>query len=82
MRLLERIFGCKRPVRADIAYATAMRVSDDFIRRMQEMSGSKDAARAVMADIWAQNHNVPFITTIVETVEEMKSGIYQRPSDR
>jgi hypothetical protein len=69
------------PSRGDIAYAKAIASSDDLIRRMQEASRSKDAVRAVMADIWAQRHNVPFMTTVVEAVQEAKSPVAQSPYD-
>lgn len=85
--ILGRIFGgnaegVPAPSRGDMAYAQAMNESYELLKRMRETSRSTDAARAVMADIWAQNHNVPFMTTIVETVQEMKSGIEQNPEDR
>lgn len=86
--LLGRIFGGRpaevhmAPMRGDIAYAAAMTMSDDILERMQTTSRSTDAARAVMADIWSQNHNIPFLTTIIETVQEMKAPIEQDPHDR
>jgi hypothetical protein len=45
-----------------------------LIRKMREYSTSNDAARAVMADIWAQRNNVPFMTSAFETVREMKAA--------
>jgi hypothetical protein len=51
-----------------------MAFSDDLLRRMQDNSRSTDAARAVMADVWAQNRNIPFMTTVYEAVAEAKSG--------
>jgi hypothetical protein len=67
------LFG--RPKDAsDRAYEEAMGVSNDLIARMREAGDSTDAARAVMADIWAQNHNIPFLTTVYESVQEAKSG--------
>lgn len=77
--ILGRIFpdrtgGPVVPSRGDIAYADAMRESDDLLRRMRESSGSSDAARAIMSDVWAQSHNIPFLTTVYESVQEAKSG--------
>jgi hypothetical protein len=66
----------------DRAYDHAMAASDDVIRYMRAASRSSDPARAVMADIWAQHHNVPFMTAVVETVEEMKAPLRQSPYDR
>jgi hypothetical protein len=75
MRFFDRILSPRRTRGAsDIAYEQAMGVSADLIQKMQEYSGSNDAARAVMADIWAQRHNVPFMTSTYETVREMKAA--------
>lgn len=83
--ILSRIFGghadAPVPNKGDMAYAAAMVESDELLRRLRESADSTDAARAVMADIWAQNYNVPFLTTVTEAVQEMKSPIEQRPSD-
>jgi hypothetical protein len=79
-RILARLFGWSRePGPGDIAYDRAMNESADLLNRMREYSCSTDAARAVMADVWAQNHNVPFVTSVYQTVQEMKSGIEQKP---
>ena len=76
--LLDRIFpdrgGAPAPSRGDLAYAKAMHESDDLLKKMREASKSTDAARAIMADVWSQNHNVPFLTTVYESVQEAKSG--------
>jgi hypothetical protein len=73
--LIARIFGRKSESRGDGAYHEAMRVSGDLLKRMSDSSSSTDAARAVMADVWAQNNNIPFLTTVYEAVQEAKSGI-------
>lgn len=74
MRFLSRIFRPQRRGESDIAFRRAMGVSSDLIRRMRETSNSNDAVRAVMSDIWAQSHNVPFMVTVFEAVQEAKSG--------
>lgn len=83
--ILGRIFGghaeAPAPNRGDMAYAAAMVESEELLKMLRDSSDSTDAARAVMADIWAQSHNVPFLTTVVETVQEMKSPLEQRPGD-
>lgn len=66
----------------DVAYERAMSASDDVLSYMRDASQSHDPARAVMADIWAQHHNVPFMTAVVETVEEMKAPINQSAQDQ
>jgi hypothetical protein len=72
MGLLSRILFPRRRGNSDVAYKQAMGVSSDLINRMREYSNSNDAARAVMADIWAQHNNIPFMTSVYQTVEEMK----------
>lgn len=74
--ILGRLFG-RRPA-PDDSYARAMIISGDLLTRMREASESTDAARAVMADVWAQNNNVPFLTTVYEAAQEAKSSIEQK----
>lgn len=72
---LARLFGFNRPEsRGDRLYHEAMRQSADLVRHMRDCSMSTDAARAIMADVWAQNHNIPFLTTVFEAVQEAKTG--------
>ena len=77
--LIARIFGHRPEARGDAAYREAMHISGDLLRYMGEASTSTDAARGLMADIWAQNHNIPFLTTVYQSVQEMKSGTDQKP---
>lgn len=79
MNLMDFLFGGFHARSSDAAYSRAMSASDDLIQRMHENSRSTDAARAVMADIWAQNHNVPFMTTVYEAVQEAKAPLKQKP---
>ena len=83
--LLGKIFGgpaeAPVPCRGDMAYAAAMMETDEVLKHMRESAESTDAARAVMADVWAQNRNIPFLTTVIEAVEEAKSPLEQRPDD-
>lgn len=73
--------GC-RTAPAEAKYQQAMAVSDDLLERMREASQSTDAARALMADLWHQKHNMPFLTTVYESVQEAKSPTSQRPEDQ
>jgi len=57
-----------------------MGASNDLIHKMREYSVSNDPARAVMADIWAQRHNVHFMTSAYETVREMKAATTDQQS--
>lgn len=83
--ILGRIFGghaeMPPPNRGDMAYAAAMDESDTLLKMLRHSARSTDAARAVMADIWAQNRNVPFLATVTEAVQEMKSSLEQKPDD-
>lgn len=78
--ILRRIFGA--PAEQPSAYDRAMTVSGALLIKMQNYSHSTDAPRAIMADVWAHNHNVPFLTTVIESVQEAKSAIEQKPTDR
>jgi hypothetical protein len=80
MTLLERVFTKLRPSIASEgsdAAAHAMKVSSELLQRMREHSRSDDPARALMADIWSQRHNVPFITTVYEAAQEMNVPLAQ-----
>ena len=63
--------------RGQTAYKRAMEVSDDLIFRMREASSSNDPVRSVVVDILKRGHNIPFLTTVYEAVEEMKSATDQ-----
>ena len=47
-------------------------LTPDLLARMRDSSSSTDAARGIMADVWAQNNNIPFLTTVFEAVSEVK----------
>ena len=85
MRLLDLILFPHRPVASDASYHEAMGASDDLIQKMRESSKSSDAARTVIGHIWAKHHNIPFLTSVFEAVEEMNlpnaNGV-QRPHPR
>ena len=76
MTFLDRLFGARHSCKHGSETAKhALAISSDLIKQMQERSQSHDAARAVMADIWAQRHNIPYLTTVYEANEEMQSGM-------
>jgi hypothetical protein len=77
--VLGRIFGkdeedAAAPSRGDAAFAQAMHVSDDLLLRIREAERETSAARAIMADVWSQAQNIPFLTTVYEAVQEAKTG--------
>lgn len=85
--ILGRIWSRRPAAAAAVAaepspYEHAMAVSNELIERMRAYSNGRDAARGIMADVWAQNHNVPFLTTVHEAVEEAKSPLAQDPHAR
>lgn len=78
--LISRLF--RKPADdGDRAFNHAMSISDELIEKMRAASSSTDPVRAVMADLWQQRHNVPFVTTIYEAAQEVKSGLDQQPGD-
>lgn len=60
--------------KGDIAYEKAMDASADLLFRIKEAGREADVARSLMADIWTQAQNVPFLTTVYQAVQEAKSG--------
>ncbi len=75
MTFLTRLFAPRPETTSGSAAAKeALAVSSDLIRQMQERSQSSDAVRALLADIWAQRHNVPYVTTVFEANREMKAA--------
>jgi len=62
------------PSKGDTAYMRAMDASDDLLYRIREAERETAAARAVIADVWSQAQNIPFMTTVYEAVQEAKSG--------
>ena len=67
------------PMKGDLAFARAMQDSDDLLRKLRETSDVTMTARSIMADVLRQAHNVPFITTVYEAVQEMKAATDQKP---
>jgi len=82
MQAFRRVLGPSPPSRGSAAYDNAMRISDDLIEKMERASQSKDVVPAMMADIWLQRHNIPFVTTVYESVQEMKAATAaQKPNE-
>lgn len=73
MRLFGNLFD-RPPSPGDVAFNKAVRANAELVSRMRESSQSTDAVRALLADIWSQHHNIPFVTTVYESVREMKSA--------
>lgn len=80
--MLRNLFHSRAPTAADAAFDHAMSESDSLITKMRECSDDrKNPIRALMADIWAQNHNIPYIATVYESVQEMNAAVAYKPSD-
>lgn len=62
-----------RPPNRNVELALA--ATDELIERMRASSASNDPVRAIMANLWEQRHNVPYVTTIFEADAEMKSAV-------
>lgn len=73
--MLRNLFVSRKPSAADRAYEHAMAESKSLIAKMRECSNDKNPIRAIMADIWAQNHNVPYVATVYESVQEMNAAV-------
>lgn len=65
---------------ADQKYAVAMAESGDLLREMHAQELSHDTVSAMMATIWLQRHNIPFVTTVHEAVAEAHAPIAQDPN--
>jgi hypothetical protein len=63
---------------ADEKYQLAMRESDVLLADIREAEKTSDPIRAMMASLWAHRRNIPFATTIHESIEEMRSPLEQR----
>lgn len=81
MDVLKRIFGMSSNradsafrMSGDVAYDRAMDASADLLFRIREAGRESDVARSLMADIWSQAQNIPFMTSVYEAVQEAKSG--------
>lgn len=73
--MLKDLFHARRRSAADAAYDRAMAESANLIAKMRECSDDRNPIRAIMADIWAQNHNVPYVATVYESVQEMNAAV-------
>lgn len=78
--ILTRMFGRSEP--APDNYSRAMAISGDLLDRMQRHSRSNEPALAVMADLWAQRNNIPYMTAVVVATQEMNAPLQQRPEDK
>jgi len=73
--MLRNLFASRVPSAADRAYEHAKAESASLIAKMRACSEDTNPIRAIMADIWAQNHNVPYVTAVFETVQEMNAPV-------
>lgn len=62
---------------ADEKYAQAMMLTNEVEKRMQDHASSSDPFRAVMAEIWLQNHDTTLVSDSFEIHQE--SRIYKGP---
>jgi hypothetical protein len=82
MRIFRRLFGGRRRSRSDQVYGNAMNLGAELVSYMRQASLSDDPARAVMADIWSQRHNVPFMATVYEATQEMTAATDYTPGSK
>lgn len=56
---------------SDIAYREAMRVSDDLLERMRNSTIAGDVNRTLLGALLSKRNNIPFLTSVYETIQEM-----------
>jgi hypothetical protein len=72
MGFMSRLFTApRRRDPSDIAYQKAMEISDDLITRMRDSTIAGDINRSLLTTLLAHRHNIPFLTSVYETVQEM-----------
>lgn len=77
------LFNHHQPRATGLARAErALDESKKLIERMREASISGDPVRGIFADMWLERHNIPYVTTMFEANEEMKSATDQPNRDR
>lgn len=72
MRFIGSLFySPQRRGDSDTAYQKAVEISDDLLRRLREPAVTDDVSRSILATLMAHQHNIPFLTSVYETVQEM-----------
>lgn len=66
----------------DPAYSKAIEMSNDLIDKMRKNQDAKNPVTALMADIWMQRHNIPYMTTVYEAVQEVDAAVAWSGRDR
>jgi hypothetical protein len=56
---------------AEVAYQKAMWVSDDLLEKLRHPSATNAASRALLHTLLEHQHNIPFLTSVYETVQEV-----------
>lgn len=67
-----------RPRGFDGKYARAMALTSEVEEKMRERAASPDPVRAMLADMWFQNHDVALVADAYEASQE--SRIYKGPT--
>lgn len=71
MRFLSGLFSPQRSGPADVAYQKAMEVSDDLLGKMRGSVIAGDVNRVLLGSLVTHRHNIPFLTSVYETIQEM-----------
>ncbi len=78
---MSRVISCllnwinRCPTSGDEKYHLAMQSISDLSEKIQE--NKDDPAREMVADILANRHNIPYLTTVYEAVQEVNAPIKQ-----
>lgn len=58
-------------------YDQAIAETDDLIQKLRDGASSPHPVRCLLRDIWLARHNIPYMTTMYETNQEMISPLRQ-----
>lgn len=83
MSFLSKLFHWRcHPTKGGDKYASAVRVSDDLLASMRKIEPSDETIRDILTNIWKNKHNMPYLTTVYETVAEMDVGAKRQPPSK
>lgn len=71
MNFLGGLLFPQRGEGAGYAYWQAVRVSDDLLNHLRNPAAADEPSRSLFVVLWEKRHNIPFLTSVYETVQEM-----------
>lgn len=79
--ILGRIFGTKNGNGAEVSRDSvdrAIEASDELIGRMRAAAAEEPPVQQMVAELFDQQHNAPYILTVFEAHQEMNAAVRQR----